>query len=60
VRSLASVQSFVVFCVDWIALIEFQIFVSVHLSVTGSCFFVFSGALKPSSGYLAKSSIVEG
>ncbi|MBN3313229.1 ZFYV9 protein, partial [Atractosteus spatula] len=28
-------------------------------SVTGACFFVFSGALKPSSGYLAKSSIVE-
>ncbi|XP_063057505.1 zinc finger FYVE domain-containing protein 9 [Engraulis encrasicolus] len=27
--------------------------------VTGACFFVFSGALKISSGYLAKSSIVE-
>lgn len=30
------------------------------VSVTGSCFFVFSGALKAASGYLAKSSIVEG
>jgi MAD (mothers against decapentaplegic) interacting protein len=28
--------------------------------VTGASFFVFSGALKSSSGYLAKSSIVEG
>ncbi|XP_062869594.1 zinc finger FYVE domain-containing protein 9 [Trichomycterus rosablanca] len=27
--------------------------------ITGSCFFVFSGALKASSGFLAKSSIVE-
>uniref|UniRef100_A0A8C1JKS2 Zinc finger, FYVE domain containing 9b n=1 Tax=Cyprinus carpio TaxID=7962 RepID=A0A8C1JKS2_CYPCA len=36
--------------------------ISIHSQprrVTGSCFFVFSGALKPSSGYLAKSSIVE-
>lgn len=30
------------------------------LSVTGACFFVFSGALKASSGFLAKTSIVEG
>lgn len=29
-------------------------------SVTGSCFFIFSSALKASAGYLAKSSIVEG
>lgn len=28
--------------------------------VTGSCFFIFSSALKASAGYLAKSSIVEG
>nr|XP_015210828.1 PREDICTED: zinc finger FYVE domain-containing protein 9 isoform X1 [Lepisosteus oculatus]XP_015210829.1 PREDICTED: zinc finger FYVE domain-containing protein 9 isoform X1 [Lepisosteus oculatus]XP_015210830.1 PREDICTED: zinc finger FYVE domain-containing protein 9 isoform X1 [Lepisosteus oculatus]XP_015210831.1 PREDICTED: zinc finger FYVE domain-containing protein 9 isoform X1 [Lepisosteus oculatus]XP_015210832.1 PREDICTED: zinc finger FYVE domain-containing protein 9 isoform X1 [Lepisosteus len=36
--------------------------ISIHnqpRKVTGACFFVFSGALKPSSGYLAKSSIVE-
>ncbi|KAJ8418604.1 hypothetical protein AAFF_G00001030 [Aldrovandia affinis] len=36
--------------------------ISIHnqpRKVTGSCFFVFSGALKASSGYLAKSSIVE-
>uniref|UniRef100_A0A671QNI3 Zinc finger FYVE domain-containing protein 9-like n=1 Tax=Sinocyclocheilus anshuiensis TaxID=1608454 RepID=A0A671QNI3_9TELE len=36
--------------------------ISIHSQprrVTGSCFFVFSGALKPSAGYLAKSSIVE-
>uniref|UniRef100_A0A3B4C5A6 Smad anchor for receptor activation-like C-terminal domain-containing protein n=1 Tax=Pygocentrus nattereri TaxID=42514 RepID=A0A3B4C5A6_PYGNA len=36
--------------------------ISIHSQprrVTGSCFFVFSGALKVSSGYLAKSSIVE-
>ncbi|XP_066503034.1 zinc finger FYVE domain-containing protein 9 isoform X2 [Hoplias malabaricus] len=36
--------------------------ISIHSQprrVTGSCFFVFSGALKASSGYLAKSSIVE-
>lgn len=30
------------------------------VAVTGASFFVFSGALKSSSGYLAKSSIVEG
>ncbi len=29
-------------------------------AVTGACFFVFSGALKASSGFLAKTSIVEG
>lgn len=29
-------------------------------TVTGACFFVFSGALKASSGFLAKTSIVEG
>lgn len=29
-------------------------------AVTGSCFFIFSSALKASAGYLAKSSIVEG
>ncbi|CAB1314244.1 unnamed protein product, partial [Coregonus sp. 'balchen'] len=37
--------------------------ISIHnqpRKVTGSCFFVFSGALKEASGYLAKSSIVEG
>ncbi|XP_076880815.1 zinc finger FYVE domain-containing protein 9 isoform X2 [Brachyhypopomus gauderio] len=36
--------------------------ISIHSQprrVTGSCFFVFSGSLKASSGYLAKSSIVE-
>ncbi|XP_061094951.1 zinc finger FYVE domain-containing protein 9-like [Conger conger] len=36
--------------------------ISIHnqpRKVTGSCFFVFSGALKASSGYLAKTSIVE-
>ncbi|GAA6102474.1 zinc finger FYVE domain-containing protein 9 [Tachysurus ichikawai] len=36
--------------------------ISIHSQprrITGSCFFVFSGALKASSGYLAKSSIVE-
>nr|XP_055041175.1 zinc finger FYVE domain-containing protein 9 isoform X3 [Misgurnus anguillicaudatus] len=36
--------------------------ISIHSQprrVTGSCFFVFSGALKASSGYMAKSSIVE-
>ncbi|XP_010288190.1 PREDICTED: zinc finger FYVE domain-containing protein 9 isoform X2 [Phaethon lepturus] len=36
--------------------------ISIHnqpRKVTGASFFVFSGALKPSSGYLAKSSIVE-
>ncbi|XP_066548547.1 zinc finger FYVE domain-containing protein 9 isoform X1 [Amia ocellicauda] len=36
--------------------------ISIHnqpRKVTGACFFVFSGALKSSSGYLAKSSIVE-
>uniref|UniRef100_A0A8C9SZM9 Zinc finger FYVE-type containing 9 n=1 Tax=Scleropages formosus TaxID=113540 RepID=A0A8C9SZM9_SCLFO len=36
--------------------------ISIHnqpRKVTGACFFVFSGALKASSGYLAKSSIVE-
>lgn len=32
----------------------------VAVAVTGASFFVFSGALKSSSGYLAKSSIVEG
>lgn len=32
----------------------------VVVAVTGASFFVFSGALKSSSGYLAKSSIVEG
>lgn len=30
------------------------------VAVTGACFFVFSGALKASSGFLAKTSIVEG
>lgn len=30
------------------------------VAVTGSCFFIFSSALKASAGYLAKSSIVEG
>ena len=40
-------------------------FVSKHvfflfIAVTGSCFFIFSSALKASAGYLAKSSIVEG
>lgn len=30
------------------------------VAVTGASFFVFSGALKSSSGFLAKSSIVEG
>ena len=34
--------------------------ISLAVSVTGASFFVFSGALKSSSGYLAKSSIVEG
>lgn len=29
-------------------------------AVTGSCFFIFSSALKASAGHLAKSSIVEG
>ncbi|XP_043989287.1 zinc finger FYVE domain-containing protein 9 isoform X1 [Gambusia affinis] len=36
--------------------------ISIHhqpRKVTGSCFFVFSGALKASSGFLAKTSIVE-
>ncbi|XP_061695611.1 zinc finger FYVE domain-containing protein 9 isoform X2 [Syngnathoides biaculeatus] len=36
--------------------------ISIHhqpRKVTGACFFVFSGALKPSSGILAKTSIVE-
>ncbi|XP_028833879.1 zinc finger FYVE domain-containing protein 9 isoform X2 [Denticeps clupeoides] len=36
--------------------------ISIHhqpRKVTGACFFVFSGALKSSSGYLAKTSIVE-
>ncbi|XP_051957198.1 zinc finger FYVE domain-containing protein 9-like isoform X2 [Xyrauchen texanus] len=36
--------------------------ISIHSQprrVTGSCFFVFSGALRPLSGFLAKSSIVE-
>ncbi|XP_072524503.1 zinc finger FYVE domain-containing protein 9 isoform X4 [Salminus brasiliensis] len=36
--------------------------ISIHhqpRKVTGACFFVFSGALKTSSGYLAKTSIVE-
>ncbi|KAK0134540.1 Zinc finger FYVE domain-containing protein 9 [Merluccius polli] len=36
--------------------------ISIHhqpRKVTGACFFVFSGALKASSGYLAKTSIVE-
>ena len=33
---------------------------SLVFAVTGACFFVFSGALKASSGYLAKTSIVEG
>lgn len=33
---------------------------SLFLAVTGACFFVFSGALKTSSGFLAKTSIVEG
>ncbi|KAJ8357370.1 hypothetical protein SKAU_G00201640 [Synaphobranchus kaupii] len=36
--------------------------ISIHnqpRKVTGACFFVFSGALKAASGYLAKSSIVE-
>ncbi|KAM9848932.1 zinc finger FYVE domain-containing protein 9 [Aulostomus maculatus] len=36
--------------------------ISIHnhpRKVTGSCFFIFSSALKASSGYLAKSSIVE-
>ncbi|KAM9503321.1 zinc finger FYVE domain-containing protein 9 isoform 2-T2 [Salvelinus alpinus] len=36
--------------------------ISIHnqpRKVTGSCFFLFSGALKAASGYLAKSSIVE-
>ncbi|XP_034038815.1 zinc finger FYVE domain-containing protein 9 isoform X2 [Thalassophryne amazonica] len=36
--------------------------ISIHQQprkVTGACFFVFSGALKVSSGYLAKTSIVE-
>lgn len=32
----------------------------ISLLVTGSSFFVFSGALKASSGYTAKTSIVEG
>lgn len=32
----------------------------VFIVVTGSCFFIFSSALKASAGYLAKSSIVEG
>lgn len=35
-------------------------FISLFVSVTGACFFVFSGALKASSGFLAKTSIVEG
>uniref|UniRef100_A0A8D3DJT4 Zinc finger FYVE-type containing 9 n=1 Tax=Scophthalmus maximus TaxID=52904 RepID=A0A8D3DJT4_SCOMX len=37
--------------------------ISIHhqpRKVTGACFFVFSGALKASSGFLAKTSIVEG
>lgn len=34
--------------------------VCVFIAVTGSCFFIFSSALKASAGYLAKSSIVEG
>ncbi|XP_055077359.1 zinc finger FYVE domain-containing protein 9 isoform X2 [Periophthalmus magnuspinnatus] len=37
--------------------------ISIHnqpRKVTGSCFFIFSSALKASAGYLAKSSIVEG
>uniref|UniRef100_W5LH80 Zinc finger, FYVE domain containing 9b n=1 Tax=Astyanax mexicanus TaxID=7994 RepID=W5LH80_ASTMX len=34
--------------------------ISIHSQPRRSCFFVFSGALKASSGYLAKSSIVEG
>ncbi|XP_029489496.2 zinc finger FYVE domain-containing protein 9 [Oncorhynchus nerka] len=36
--------------------------ISIHnqpRKVTGSCFFLFSGALKAASGYLAKSSIIE-
>lgn len=36
------------------------LFVCLIDSVTGSCFFVFSSALKASAGYMAKSSIVEG
>lgn len=35
-------------------------FLFVFSAVTGACFFVFSGALKASSGFLAKTSIVEG
>ncbi len=35
-------------------------FLSFFIAVTGSCFFIFSSALKASAGYLAKSSIVEG
>lgn len=40
-------------------MIKFIMFPS-SVSVTGACFFVFSGALKASSGFLAKTSIVEG
>lgn len=38
---------------------DLKIFPSGHISVTGSSFVVFNGALKTSSGLRAKSSIVE-
>lgn len=40
-------------------LLSFSFF-KIFPTVTGACFFVFSGALKASSGFLAKTSIVEG
>lgn len=43
-----------------LTLIRLKLYLCSCLSVTGSCFFIFSSALKPSGGYLAKSSIVEG
>lgn len=41
-------------------LLFFLLSLFVFSTVTGACFFVFSGALKASSGFLAKTSIVEG
>lgn len=50
-------------CLPEIFLLTYYFFLCLcvfFLSVTGACFFVFSGALKASSGFLAKTSIVEG
>lgn len=47
-------------CCCWSAHACVCVCVCVFPAVTGACFFVFSGALKSSSGFLAKTSIVEG